>query len=361
MTRGWKIAASLAAAVVAFNLLLAALRDTTGGTPGGPESSSYATAPAGDAAYASLLAWAGHTVTRSRREPSGDRRDPSDTVVLLDPPFVLGADAGALRTFVERGGRLVTAPRDGRWIRTITPDAPEWSSRGSRIAHPVAKAPEVAGVRRIETAGTGSWRGAKGILAGRNAVAAVAGVGAGRVVLLADASPLQNRYLGRADDAAFALRIAGAPSRRVVFLESYHGYGRSTGLRAIPARWRVALLLAALAVLVFMFSRARRFGPPEAESRDLPPPRIEYVDALAATLARTRDPDALAPLRLYVRRRVTSRGGLAPDAPDDAVAAAAARLGFAPDEVAAVAGTNGADEVVLGRAFARVGRWRGGE
>jgi hypothetical protein len=213
----------------------------------------------------------------------------------------------------------------------------------------------------VRAAGLGSWRGGAGILGGARPIAAVADVGAGRVVLLADASPLQNRYLGRADDAAFALRIAGAPSRRVVFLETYHGYGRSSGVAAIPTRWRIALLFAVLAFLVFMFSRVRRFGPPEAESRELPPPRVEYVDALAATLARTRDADALAPLRADVRRRVTARAGLPADAGDDAVAAAATRLGFAPDEVTALAGVNGApNEVALGRAFARAARWRGG-
>jgi hypothetical protein len=213
----------------------------------------------------------------------------------------------------------------------------------------------------VEAAGTGSWQDTRGILGGRHAIAAAARVGAGRVVLLADSSPLQNRYLDRADDAAFALRVAGASSRRVVFLEAYHGYGRSSGVAAIPSRWRVALLFAALAVLVFIGSRARRFGPPEAESRGLPPPRVEYVDALAATLVRTHDREALAPIRAYTRGRVATRAGLAAAAGDDAVAAAAVRLGLAPDEADAVARTDGAaDEIALGRALARIARWRGG-
>jgi hypothetical protein len=110
-----------------------------------------------------------------------------------------------------------------------------------------------------------------------------------------------------------------------------------------------------------MLSRGRRFGPPEAESRELPPPRAEYVDSLAATLARTRDDDALAPLRAHVRRRVTARAGLSVDSGDEPVAAAAARLGVAPDEVSAIADPDGVrNELALGRAHARVGRWRGG-
>ena len=66
MTRGWKIGIGIFAAVVAFDLLLRALGSVTGGTPGGPNGSSYATARNGVAAYATLLGRARHRVDRSR-------------------------------------------------------------------------------------------------------------------------------------------------------------------------------------------------------------------------------------------------------------------------------------------------------
>src|SRR5205823_840298 len=95
--------------------------------------------------------------------------------------------------------------------------------------------------------------------------------------------------------------------------------------------------LAALGVLTFMLARVRRLGPPEAEERPLDPPRREYVEALAATLARTRDrAEALEPVRSELRRRIAVRAGLRPNAPDDELAAAARRLGLAADEVEAV-------------------------
>jgi hypothetical protein len=109
--------------------------------------------------------------------------------------------------------------------------------------------------------------------------------------LLADATPLQNAFLDRTDNAALALGLAGGPSRPVVFSESVHGYGTATGLAALPERWKWALALAGLATVVMMWARARRIGPPDEIGRELPPPRVAYVDALAGILARTAGQD----------------------------------------------------------------------
>ena len=51
--------------------------------------------------------------------------------------------------------------------------------------------------------------------------------GRGTVVALADPSPLQNRRLAYADNAALGLALAG--DRPVAFLETVHGYGVSRG------------------------------------------------------------------------------------------------------------------------------------
>jgi uncharacterized protein DUF4350 len=298
MTRGWKIAIGIVAAVIALDLMLVGLRDVTGGTPGGPTSSSYATGADGAAAYAALLARAGHRVLRARTTPAHTTLSPSDTAVVLDPPFVVDKDAAALSAFVSGGGRLVVAAEGQRWVQSIP--------RG----------------------------------------------GSGNVVVVDDSSTLQNAHLAQGDNAAVALRAAGPAARRVVFFETYHGYGQASGLSAIPANWADALLVGALATLVFMIARIRRFGPPEAEARELAPPRAAYVDALAATLVKTGDRDlALGSLRDEVRRRIDASAGLRADADDRAFAEAAARLGLQPDEVTALSGTN--DELALGRALAR--------
>src|SRR5258707_1030687 len=79
----------------------------------------------------------------------------------------------------------------------------------------------------------------------------------------ADPAPLENAYLDRADNAAFALGLAGNAPRPIEFIEGVHGYGESRGLGAIPIQWKISLLVLAAAVVVLAWSRSRRFGPPD--------------------------------------------------------------------------------------------------
>ena len=182
----------------------------------------------------------------------------------------------------------------------------------------------------------------------------VASVGQGRVVALADASPLQNRLLARADNAAFALAAVGE-GRPVAFAEAHHGYGASTGIRALPLRWRWALAGGFLAALVWMWSRSRRLGPPDEIERVTPPARRAYVEAMAGALVRTRQPDvALAPLQDRARKRLAARAGLAADASDEELRRAAARLSLPAADVDALFRPcrTDADAVAVGRTLA---------
>jgi hypothetical protein len=153
--------------------------------------------------------------------------------------------------------------------------------------------PETEGVDSVVGGEVGSWTtdGASlpALADGGRSLLSIARGGNGRVLLLASAGPLQNGQLARADNARLGVALAGSKSRRIVFAESYHGYGESSGLGAIPAPWKVAVSLAVLAAIVLMVARGRRFGPPEPDARELSPPRRDYVDALATTMARTRD------------------------------------------------------------------------
>ena len=337
-------------------MLLAALHSLSGGTPGGPASSSYATGSDGDAAYASLLVAAGHQVLRERRKPRSAGLRPTDTAVILDPNFVEPADLAALSSFVAAGGRLIAGTTSGSWLRAPFARL-TWSPAGVARSVPLAPVAELSGVSVIDSAGEGSWRDTAGALpaagSGDATTLAVGGDRAGRLLLLADSTPLQNGYLATADNARFAVALAGASSRRVVFFETYHGYGGGSGLAAIPFRWRAALLLSIAAALVFMLARWRRFGPPEAAERELAPPRAQFVEAVATTLAKTRDRrEALEPLRREVRQRIAARAGLGADADDSVLRDAAARLGLAPGDFDAAIGN---DDIALGRAFARTG------
>jgi Domain of unknown function (DUF4350) len=334
--RAWKALGVVVAAVVAVNLALQRIDGATG-TPGGPTSSAFATGPDGLAAYAELVEREGHPVTRLRTPPAESELDPGSTLVVLDPQGLTGEDNRALLRFVRRGGRLI----GGRWVGYA------WRAGGPRRAVPLVPIPELAAVRRVESAGEGSWApggGALPALAGPGGtLLAVDELGAGRALLLADASPLQNRLLEHADNAALGLGLAGPPGRPVVFAESVHGYGRASGLRAIPTSWRWTLGGLLVAALVWMVARGRRLGPPERARRALAPARREYVEALGAVLARTRSPAAAGEI---VRSAALER--LGPGAERDPAERAALEQGVRDD----------AGLLAAGRALARLERGR---
>jgi hypothetical protein len=314
-----------AAVIVAVNLALALVPG-----PSGPSGSSYATSSSGMAAWAELLDEYGYEVDRLRTRPDRTRLDPHATVVVADPDTLTRGEADALVDFVERGGRLVAAANgEPRWMDRLVPSRPLWTDDAPQRWSRSARAEETRAVEAVESAGAGAWlpggSGTALVGAGTSGVLVVAADrGRGRVVLVADASPLENRMLDRGDNAALALALVGDRGRPVRFAEALHGYGESRGLGALPGRWRLALLGLALAIGLWMLARVRRIGPADSEPEAPAPPRREFVNAMALTLERTGDPvDALEPLR----RRLESAG--ADPGPD-------------------------ADVIELGRAFARL-------
>lgn len=358
------------AAVVGLNLLISMVNLATGGSaPGGPASSSYATGGDGLAAYAELLGRRGHTVDRLRVALDEAALDPGATLVVADPQPLTAAEAQAVARFVTGGGRLVAAgSRTESLVAALAGgDAGqviEWEPAEVRTARPLAPVPETAGIASVEAGGRGAWAEAGTalpVLGGDGKVLAlVASVGRGRVVALADASPLQNRLLARADNAAVALAAAGGPERPVLFAEAQHGYGRATGLRAIPARWRWAVAGGFLAAVAWMWSRGRRLGPPDEVEPEEVPARRAYVEAMAAALARTRQPSlAVAPLQERARRRLAERTGHPGDVSDEVLRHAAVhQLGLAEADVDALLRPcrTEADVVAVGRVAAALAR-----
>lgn len=353
---------AVAAAVLGLNAALAGLEAVTGGSePGGPASSSYATAPHGMAAFAQLLADRGHPVRRLRAGLGAVELDPTATLVVAGAPDVTAEEAEAVARFVEAGGRLVVAGADPGPVLRRLAGPTSWSPDGPGRVRPVVPVPEVGGVSTVSTGGAGSWDDAGPalpVLASGDATLATVSVhGSGRVVAVADPSVWHNRLLDEADNAAFGLAAVGERGRAVDFAEAHHGYGRRRGLSAVPWRWRWALGAALVATAVAMWSGGRRFGPPEDAERELPPTRRAYVDAVASSLARTRRPaEAAAPLQDAVRRRVAARAGLRADAGDDDLRRAAAGLGLGADDVEALVrpAATDADVLAAGRALARV-------
>lgn len=354
-TTGARVIAGIVAFFVVLNvvaLVVSFLRPE----PGGADGSAYATQPQGAAAYAELLQRNGHPVTYRRAPLDAGRLDPAATIVVLDAPQLARAERAALAAFLRAGGRLVAGGADAG--RGVVARAPRWVPRGPRRARPAVAVPETRSVRAVVSAGRGGFSALRGALPalGRDpALLAVPRAGRGRALLLADSAPLQNRLLASADNAALGLALAGPAARPVVFAESPHGYGRATGLAALPVRWRIALAIGALAGLLWLGSRARRLGPPEQTGEPPPPARREHVEALALALRRAPDAGAaLGPVQAAAREQVLRRAALAPDASDEVVREAALRLGFGEDEAAALTGDHEADQALaLGRALAR--------
>ncbi|MBW3626760.1 MAG: DUF4350 domain-containing protein [Actinobacteria bacterium] len=316
---GARIAVVLGAAVLAVNIALVAVDAVVGKEPSGPTSSSYATAPEGTAAWAGLLADNGHPVRRLRQALHEADLDPGATLVLADPARLAPSEIDAAEAFVRRGGRLIATGRASLPAATRLIDELRWRPSGPERARALVPVPEVAGVSEVTTAGAGAFTDAGAglpILAGTNSddvLGVVATAGDGRVVALADTSPLHNRRLADADNAALALAVVGPPGRPVMFAEAAHGYGDDGGQTlpiTLPARAPGALIAAAVAAAVWMWSKGRRFGPPEDRQRPLPPPRRAYVDALATTAALAGRPDeAVAPLRLRAAARLDAGAG----------------------------------------------------
>jgi hypothetical protein len=359
---GARFAVVAVALLLVVNVALQLLDSTTrGADETAPRSSSFSTGSTGVAGWAELLRRNDRSTSAVRGSLTDESLTSDSTLVVLDPDGVSDGEARDVRAFVESGGRLISGGSSaGGLLRALFDEPPAWSPAGVPRAESEGDAPEVNGIAEVVTADEGSWDAVgetEAILGGgERTLATVADLGAGRVVLLADPSPLQNRLLDRADNAAFALQITGEDGT-VRFAEGQHGYGDATGLGAIPSRWKWALAGLAVAALIGAVAAGRRLGPAEEEARELPPPRRVYVDAVAEALARTRRPaESLAPLQAAARARLASRAGLGPDAGEEQLRAAAARLGWTASEVDALFTPVRDDDDVLaaGRALARM-------
>lgn len=343
--RRWQVVVVLLAALAGVDVAWSVVGSLgSNGTPSsaGP-SSSFDPSSTGVQALAELLVRFGHPVARLSFPVSSSALAPRSTLVVADPLAWGSAQDGPLHAFLRGGGRAVLAGAgfSAADLRTIlgTAEVPVYSPVGQASARAVGNAPEIAGVGVVDVdPAEGAWAepgATTPLLQGPDGwVAVAADVGAGRVVLLATASPLRNDLLGRADNAAFALDAVGAPGRHVVFDENVHGFGGG-GIGALPSRWKWALSLAGVAVLVWLWSAARRLGPAQPDERRLAPARVGYVEGLATVLAATSGPavgEAVVPLRRATRAALCRFLGI-PDATGDDVVRATARARGVPEEV----------------------------
>lgn len=288
-----KVVVVLLAVVLGVNVLAAGLGAVVGGEPGGPTGSSYATAGDGVAAWSDLLEVRGVDVA-ALRDPLGEASIPADATVVVVSPEDAPDQPGtlALARHLEAGGRVVLVGGAGAdYATALLGTDLGWTSSGTRSPAPAADGPYAGLALEGEGRGVLLFPHDLSVEVGtpdRAVVVAVAGL-----TVVADPSLLWNRTLADADNAALALTLAGPGP--VLFAEAEHGFGRATGLDAVPARWRLAALGALLAVLVGFWCVGPRLGPAEVTDRRLPPPRHAYVEAIGAALARMPARDTARP------------------------------------------------------------------
>jgi hypothetical protein len=321
------------------------------------QSSSYAVDDTGTRAYADLLAHYGFTVRRQVGSLETASLPRGATIMLLDAETLTPAEATRLMSDVAAGARLVVGGSDPPFLHRLVPDPPRWA-RSFRDTWTIDDAASFAGVHTVATGGEGEWSdpGGSSVVAGTRDAALVTTqpFDQGEIVFLADTTPLINKLIDRDDNAAFAVALAGRPGQTVVFAEGVHGFSGATGWRAIPTRWKAALLVLVVAFALLAWSRAVRLGPPAADERRLPPPRAEYLEAIGATLTRGHDrQSARSQLAAAARDALARRGIEVPATPVDGATAQriAALAGVPADDVVALLDARAAtDDATLLRA-----------
>ncbi len=286
---------------IALGLVSAVISRTSNPVPSGPNGSSYATASGGVAAWSTLLERSGVPVVQ-RRVPLDEGRtgaaaslaplDPRATLVVLDQPLSED-EIAALRTFLDRGGRLVAGgPQSSDWIGRVADVEPAGSFESFGVDRAISVEAPVAwgNATTLAGSGTGSWRIFDDVSSGTVVVARSGDepvvVQTDNVVALSDQTVVDNEHLARRDNAGFALALAGG--RTVHFAEAGHGYRVGEIGKGLPRGGSTALWILIGALILFLLSRMRRNGPPEQPSRDLPPPTRAYIEALAIGLASTK-------------------------------------------------------------------------
>lgn len=252
------------------------------------------------------------------------------TLFVFDPFTGYSAgDAGRLRDWVERGGTLVYADEqlDGELARTFGIHR----SRGLTASEGAPAVPVFAGVRRIgSTAFVSPLAPAPDQAAvfahGAAALAVVAAVGAGRLVVLADPAVLANGFLGQDDNWRLAAELVEA-APAVAIDELHHDLGNA-GDQSDWSRQPlgIGLLWAFIAIFGGVALRNRQFGPRLFPGAAGERSSAEHVQAVGRLLSRFGARRLALDMALWATRRaLLERTGISRDATPEKLAQALER------------------------------------
>jgi len=136
--------------------------------------------------------------------------------------------------------------------------------------------------------------------------------GAGTVIVVSDPYLVTNAGLPVAGNLDLFVNILfsyAADAKTVYFDEYHHGFERRTSILHLLAGTSLgwALLQVAIAVILLMFSRARRFGQPKPMLKETHRSSLEYVTSLAGIYQSARASDQVLS-NLYNRLLNSVRG-----------------------------------------------------
>jgi hypothetical protein len=299
------------------------------------QGSSYSAAPSGAKAAFLLLERLGRQPRRSFDPLTSLDAVPGSTTLILVDPEQPGSelDRGALRRFVEAGGRVLATGAGALPLLPGTTRRPA-PVRAELREYAAAVPGEVTAEPTVEMFTTGqqvtfelSWVPVYGTIDDPGVM--TARLGEGLIVWWASSHPLSNGTIDETGHLELFLNSIGE-GRQVVWDEYYHGHARSlwSYLGRTPLAWAGVQFGLMLALAAFSFSRRR--GPIRAQST---PPRtspVEFIETIGGLYAHSGDAAAaIAAARARLRRVLLTVSGLPPAAPDDRlVAAVVARAGI---------------------------------
>ncbi len=332
-----KIVLWMGAVILLLIIVVSVLAPNTADDDGQP--TTYNNGPQGAKAAFLMLQAIGRTTSRWQR-PTGDlgQVDALHTTLVLAAPAYTPTDqeaiAGAVKQFLERGGRVLTTGPSGALLLPGGKVEPPTFFM-TEMCHTYPGDGPLAAAGRVAMVDRGAWAGKQKVeiahRCGQDAVVVRMPVGRGEAVWWSSAVPLTNAEVKTDADLRLLLLSLG-DGRAILWDESLHETvpGLWDAARGLPIWWLIAQVALVAALLVLSFSR--RNGPlrtPVAVPRSSP---VEFASSMGDLYEKARATTAAtdAARRRLLRAIVRDAGvpqGIVEEGPKAVVSALSERLG----------------------------------